>query len=96
MTELNLPDHAEFVRATPTFDRDTVPAGLLAAHQITANTWGILRVEAGAVDFVFEDDPDTTFHLRAGDHLVVPPLRPHHITIDDAARFAVEFHRATD
>ncbi|MDG2112717.1 MAG: DUF1971 domain-containing protein [Actinomycetota bacterium] len=93
MNELTLPADAEFVRSTPMFDSDTTPAGLLAAHQIAANTWGLLRVDAGAVDFVFEDDPDTILRLRAGDQQVVPPLRAHHISVDAEARFAVEFHR---
>ncbi|MBK6873387.1 MAG: DUF1971 domain-containing protein [Kineosporiaceae bacterium] len=89
----DLPDDVEFVRVTPTFDEHTVPAGLLAAHQVAAGVWGRLVVHAGAVRFVFEDDGEA-HDLVAGATVAIPPQRRHHLELTGPVRLAVEFHRA--
>lgn len=88
-----LPDGLELQRVTDVFDADSVPAGLLRAHQIAAGVWGRLVVVGGTVRFVWEDDPDHPVHLAEGDSVIVPPLRRHHVELGDGARFSVEFHR---
>ena len=88
-----LPDGLELQRVTDVFDADSVPAGLLRAHQIADGVWGRLLVHGGTVRFVWEDTPDDPVELGKGDSLVVPPLRRHHVELGDDARFAVEFHR---
>jgi tellurite resistance-related uncharacterized protein len=52
-----LPADVRYVRTTPTFTEDTVPAGLLADHQLAAGVWGVLEVLSGHLRFVFDDDP---------------------------------------
>ena len=88
-----LPDGLELQRVTDVFDADSVPAGLLRAHQIAEGVWGRLVVHGGTVRFVWEDDPEHPATLHEGDSIVVPPLRRHHVELGDGARFAVEFHR---
>ena len=88
-----LPDGLRLQRVTDVFDADSVPAGLLRAHQIAEGVWGRLVVHGGTVRFVWEDDADRPVELREGDTVVVPPLRRHHVELGDDARFAVEFHR---
>ena len=39
-----LPDTVTSYKRTPEFNQDTVPAGLLAAHQTKAGTWGLIVV----------------------------------------------------
>ncbi|MBL8930409.1 MAG: DUF1971 domain-containing protein [Kineosporiaceae bacterium] len=87
-----LPPGLEVVRVTPTFDENTVPAGLLAAHQVAAGVWGRLVVLAGTVRFVFEHD-GATHDLTAGDTVAIPPERPHHLELTGPVQLAVEFHR---
>ncbi len=88
-----LPEGLELQRVTDVFDADSVPAGLLRAHQIAEGVWGRVLVVGGTLRFVWEDDPDHPVQLTDGDSLVVPPQRRHHVELGDGARFAVEFHR---
>lgn len=92
-SDTSLPLGLTLQRTTPTFDESSVPAGLLRAHQVAANVWGRLVVEAGAIGFVFEDAPDDVRIVAAGQTQVIPPERPHHVVIDGPAQFAVEFYR---
>ena len=55
--------------------------------------WGRLVVHTGALTFVFEDEADEPRFVAAGDHLIIPPGRPHHLELAEPVTFAVEFHR---
>ena len=90
-----IPDGFELARTTPTFDNDTVPAGLLAAHRVADGVWGRLIVHTGRVGFVFEDDPEPIAVLDAGNSVVIPSGRLHHVELDHPATFAVEFYRTS-
>ncbi len=90
---VELPDGAEVVRTTKRFEARTVPHGLLRAHALDREVWARIVVEAGTVEFVFEDLPTERRSLAVGDHQIVPPVRLHHITPDDDARFFIEFLR---
>lgn len=92
--DTRLPDGLELVRTTDVFDNDTAPAGLLRAHRVADGVWARLVVHAGTLRFAFEDQPDSPITLAAGDRVVIPPARPHHVELDGPARFAIEFHRA--
>ena len=89
----SLPPGLRHVRTTPEFDRNSVPDGLLAEHVVADGVWGRLVVRSGGLTFVFEDQPGEARALIAGDHMVIPPGRPHHLVVDDPVRFVVEFHR---
>jgi tellurite resistance-related uncharacterized protein len=95
MSVHELPVGSELVRTTDVFDDDTVPAGLLRAHRVADGIWGRLVVHTGAVGFVFEDEPDHRHVVAAGDSMVIPPARPHHVELSGPATFAVEFYRTT-
>lgn len=89
-----LPSGVQLVRTTDAFDHDSVPPGLLRAHHVAAGVHGRVRVLAGHMRFVWEDDEGgTSVALAAGDTLVIPPLVRHHVELDPGARFVVEFHR---
>ena len=92
LADLVLPEGASFVRSTPEFASDTVPAGLLRAHQVAEGVWGLLRVSAGEVTFVAEGSGESR-RLGAGDTQVIEPNVFHHVEPGDDARFAVEFYR---
>lgn len=88
-----LPEGLHHVRTTDVFDESTVPAGLLCAHRVADGVWGRLVVHTGSVTFVFDDHPDDPLTLDAGDAMVIPPARQHHVELGGPATFAVEFHR---
>lgn len=89
---IELPPGVALARTTPTFDQDSVPAGLLRAHQVAEGVWGRLVVHRGRLTFCFEDD-DQRRIVAAGESVVIPPQRPHHLELDGPVSFAVEFHR---
>ncbi len=88
-----IPDGFELARTTDVFDNDTVAAGLLRAHRVADGVWARLIVHTGSVSFVFEDQPDQPISVGAGEHVVIPPARPHHLELDAPSTFAVEFYR---
>ncbi|MFW2335302.1 DUF1971 domain-containing protein [Ilumatobacter sp.] len=91
---IELPHGCELVRTTREFDEHTVPGGLLAAHRVADGVWGRLVVRNGSLRFGFDDAPGERL-VVAGDSQVIPPARVHHLTIEGAVRFVVEFHRPT-
>lgn len=93
MNTTQLPPDLELARTSPDFDEGSVPDALLSAHEIGADTWGRLVVGSGSLTFIFEDAADDPIPLGGGDTVVIPPLRPHHVVIDGAVEFVVEFYR---
>lgn len=94
MTNGSLPDGLELARTTDEFDERTVPTGLLRNHRVATGVWGRLVVRSGALRFGFGDDDE--IDVAAGESVVIPPDRVHHVAVDGPVRFAVEFHRPAD
>lgn len=90
---IDLPADAELVRRTVEFDERTVPAGLLAAHQLADGVWARLVVTGGSLEFTFEEHDVPPRTLFAGDRQVIPPRRLHRLAFDGPANFHLEFHR---
>jgi tellurite resistance-related uncharacterized protein len=88
-----LPRTLACYKETPVFDRESVPAGLLASHTLRAGTWGQIVVLEGKVDYVIEDASGLAFVLRPGVDGAVAPERPHHVALQAGARFKVRFLR---
>jgi tellurite resistance-related uncharacterized protein len=88
-----LPDGLEYVRTTAVFDQEDHPKGLLRAHRVAEGVWARLVVHTGELGFVFEDHAEHPRRISAGDHVVIPPQRLHHVVIDGAVTFSIEFHR---
>ena len=80
------------MRTTPEFTADSVPKGLLAAHQVAEGVWGRLLVLEGVVEFVVEATGESR-EVGADEHQVIEPAMPHHVVPDASARFLVEFWR---
>lgn len=88
-----LPDDVEYVRTTDVFDHEHHPAGLLRAHRVATGVWARLLVHTGELVFVFEDTPEQPIALSAGESIVIPPGRLHHVEMPAPVTFALEFHR---
>ena len=91
--DAQLPEGLELVRTTPVFDETTVPAALLRAHRVATGVWGRLVVRTGSLTFVFEDGDGGGRAVAAGQSVVIPPDRPHHLVMSGPVTFVVEFHR---
>ena len=89
---IELPPGLSLTRTTPEFTVENVPAGLLGAHRVADDVWGVLRVLAGTVVFVLEDSGARRL-LTSDDAQVIAPGVLHHVEPSDDARFVVEFHR---
>lgn len=88
-----LPTFVKPYKKTPTFTRDTVPAGLLKSHTTKKGTWGKICIIKGKLRYVIESEPIETTELTPQKFGVVEPEVPHHLEIDSEVKFFVEFHK---
>lgn len=88
-----LPDNVTHYKQTPEFTQDTVPAGLLAAHQTKAGTWGRIVVLAGELEYRILEPELQVILLNATTPGVVEPTVLHEVEPRGAVRFLVEFYR---
>ena len=89
-----VPAGAQLIRTTAEFDELNLPAGLLRAHHLAADVWGLLRVRSGSMRFVFEGRHDGGQVIESGNSQLIPPQVLHHIELVGPVRFVIEFHRA--
>ena len=93
MTATRLPDDCEAYRRLGPFTAATLPPGLLRAHALKQGCWGVLAVETGSIACVWEDAPDGPIRLYAGDSIVIPPERRHHLAVDSEFMLAIGLYR---
>jgi tellurite resistance-related uncharacterized protein len=99
-TTPKMPDGLTFVRVTPEFTSDTLPAGLRRAHRVAPGAWGRLRVLEGTVRFVFENADSEhgaagTHELAQDESIDIPPDVPHRVEPMSGCRLTVEFWAPT-
>ena len=88
-----LPQGAQKIGSTPTMTEETVVPGILKKHLAPKGRFGYLVVEEGALQFVWEDDPDHVLDADADHPIVIFPERFHHVSITGDVRFRVEFYQ---
>lgn len=92
----SLPDNVYAYKKTPEFNQDTVPAGLLSAHQTKEGTWGLIVVLEGKLEYrILEPEPETIL-LHKSLPGVVEPTILHEVEPVGEVRFYVEFYREAD
>lgn len=93
---VQLPPDVRVYKRTPVFTEDNIPAGLLNDHHTKEGTWGLIRVEEGALRYSVRDarrpfvEETLTPHGPPG---VVEPTIRHRVEPLGFVRFYVEFHR---
>lgn len=93
----SIPEHFVHTKATPFWDKNTVPEALLSHHNTKAGVYGRLSVMQGAITyFGFADEnatiPDITLTVHAGEFAVSPPQKWHRIElIGDDTYFNIDF-----
>lgn len=97
MMKHSIPAHYTHTRATPFWDKNSVPKALLTHHNTKAGVYGRLSVMQGAVKyFGFADaqstEPDMEIIIKAGTFGISPPQKWHHIELmTDDTYFNIDF-----
>ena len=88
-----LPPQLTAYKKTPLFTETTVPAGLLAAHQTKAGTWGKIVVVSGELEYRILE-PELEILLLTPERFgVVEPTVRHEVEPRGSVSFYVEFYR---
>ncbi|MGA8295791.1 MAG: DUF3565 domain-containing protein [Acidimicrobiales bacterium] len=86
-----LPDDLAIARTAGPFDQASIPPALLKDHVVAERTWGDLRVLEGRMTFKMATDPPFERQLVGGDHQPIPPGIKHHLVLEGAVSFAIDF-----
>lgn len=87
-----LPEGLAPYKRTPTFNENSVPAGLLRDHQTKAGVWGVIEVTSGRLRYSIPSRGEAV-ELHVGLKGIVEPQVLHHVTPLGAVEFSVEFWR---
>ncbi|MCT0207296.1 DUF1971 domain-containing protein [Synechococcus sp. CS-1332] len=90
----DLPDGLTPYKRTPTFDAETVPAGLRAQHSTKTGVWARVVVLEGSLPFRFLEPDEELVVLTPERPGIVAPTQLHRAEPGPGVRFYVEFHRA--
>ncbi len=90
----DLPGGLTPYKRTPTFDADSVPAGLRAQHSTKAGVWARVVVLEGSLPFRFLEPDKELVVLTPERPGIVAPTQLHQAEPGPSVRFYVEFHRA--
>ena len=88
----DLPANVQAYRRTPTFTEDSVPTGLLKAHQTKASTWGKIVVLQGELLYRILEPAVEDVHLSPEKFGVVEPTVLHEVQPIGEVQFYVEFY----
>ncbi len=89
----NLPSEVESYKQTPEFNNETVPKGLLKAHQTKEGTWGKIVVLEGKLRYRILEPEVEVIDLSPEKYGVVEPTILHEVEPLTDMRFYVEFYR---
>lgn len=86
-----LPAGVAAYKRTPTFDQDSLPAGLRREHRTKAGVWALIHVVEGSLRYRILDPPSEEI-LTPANPGVVRPEQPHEVEPLGAMRMFVEFY----
>ena len=89
----DIPTAATSYKKTPEFTEETIPAGLLKAHQTKAGTWGKINVTEGQLRYRILEPEYEEVLLSSELFGVVEPTILHEVEPEGKVRFHVEFYR---
>lgn len=87
----HLPEGLSAYKRTPLFDAQSIPAGILNAHQTRPGVWAKICVEAGMLEYTCDRG---VFVLRPGIVGIVEPEKLHHVRPLSEVQFFVQFLKA--
>ncbi len=89
----HLPSEVTSYKKTPEFTNETVPKGLLKAHQTKEGTWGKIVILQGLLRYRILEPEIEEVDLSPDKYGVVEPTVLHEIEPLGEVRFYVEFYR---
>ena len=89
----SLPQNLNAYKQTPAFDQETIPPGLLKAHQTKAGTWGLIVILEGRLLYRILEPEAEEVQLSSARSGVVEPTVLHEVQALGNVRFHVEFYR---
>jgi tellurite resistance-related uncharacterized protein len=91
MTTAAMPAGLAAYKRTPTFDQDTLPAGLRREHRTKAGVWALIHVVEGSLRYRILDPPSEEI-LTVGTPGLVRPEQAHEVAPIGQMRMYVEFY----
>lgn len=91
-----LPAELVAYKKTPAFTADTIPPGLLKAHQTKAGTWGSIVIVSGTLLYRILEPEIEEIMLSPSHHGVVEPTNLHEVEPNGPVEFYVEFYKKAD
>lgn len=88
-----LPNHVAPYKRTAEFNQDTVPDGLLHAHQTKDAVWAKIVVLEGQLQYTINEPEKEVVILDEHVYGVVEPTMLHEVKPLGKVRFYVEFYR---
>jgi len=88
-----LPESVSSYKRTPEFDENSVPSGLLHAHQTRDAVWAKIVVLEGRLQYTISEPEKEVLILDENLHGVVEPAVRHEVKPLGKVRFYVEFYR---
>lgn len=88
-----LPTELVPYKKTPTFNEDSVPAGLLKAHQTKEGTWGSIVILKGTLLYRILEPDLEELELSTTCFGVVEPKVLHEVKAQGPVKFYVEFYK---
>jgi len=87
-----LPVGAQKTGSTPSMNEETVVKGILKNHLAPKGKFGLVVVEEGTLQFVWEDDQENILDADVDHPVVIYPERFHHVALTGPVKFRVEFY----
>ncbi|MES2354665.1 MAG: DUF1971 domain-containing protein [Pseudomonadota bacterium] len=88
-----LPGNIAPYKRTPEFTEESVPAGLLHAHQTKESVWAKIVILEGKLQYTINEPAREVMILDENVYGVVEPTVLHEVKPLGKVRFYVEFHR---
>lgn len=87
---ISLPEGATKYARTKTFDENTIPKPLLSNHSTKPNSWGLIVIERGELNYDRIDQPSQI--LDTATPGVIFPKELHKIAANGPVSFHIEFY----
>ena len=88
-----LPASVASYKRTPEFTEDSIPKGLLKAHNTKPGVWGKIVILEGELRYQINEPEEAIFTLSRSCAGVVEPEVLHEVSPIGSVRFYVEFYR---
>lgn len=88
----NLPKNLNPVRKTPEFNQESIPKGLLRAHQTKMGVWGKIVIIEGKLQYKINEPKEEVIILDSEKFGVIEPTILHEVKPLGSVKFYVEFY----